>query len=291
MATEHLLNPSARRQRIVGRILLYTILTAGGIVALLPFLYMVANSLKTYGETITRVSAIPFDPRFWPKVLQWVNYEEAWRDADFSRYFFNSVLIATLTVTGLFLTSIPAAFAFAKLRFAGKNVIFTVLLATLMIPETVLLIPNFLIIAKFGWIDRLPALTVPFMASAFFIFLLRQFFSQVPTTLLESARIDGATHLGSLIRIMLPLSKAPLFTVGFLAFTGSWNALQWPLVVTQTPRWRPLTVGLTTFITEAGPQIHLRMAGSMIAVLPVLLVYVFAQRQITEAIARTGLKG
>jgi ABC-type glycerol-3-phosphate transport system permease component len=291
MATRHLLDPSAHRQRIVGRALLYTVLTLGGVVALLPFLYMIANSLKTYGETITRVSAIPFAPQFWPKVAQWVNYAQAWRDADFSRYFLNSVMIATLTVTGLFLTSIPAAFAFAKLRFAGKDVIFTVLLATLMIPETVLLIPNFLIIARLNWIDKLPALTVPFMGSAFFIFLLRQFFSQVPTTLLESARIDGATNLGSLIRIMLPLSKAPLFTVGFLAFTGAWNALQWPLVVTQTPRWRPLTVGLTTFINEAGPQIHLRMAGSMIAVLPVLLIYIVAQRQITEAIARTGLKG
>ena len=291
MATRHLLNPSAHRQLIVGRVLLYTFLSIGGLVALLPFLYMIANSLKTYGETITRVSAIPFAPQFWPRVAQWVNYAQAWRDADFSRYFFNSVVISTTTVAGLFLTSIPAAFAFAKLRFAGRDVVFTVLLATLMIPETVLLIPNFLIIAKLGWIDHLQALTIPFMGSAFFIFLLRQFFSQVPTTLLESARIDGATQFGSLVRIMLPLSKAPLFTVGFLAFTGSWNALQWPLVVTQTPRWRPITVGLTTFISEFGPQIHLRMAGSMIAVLPVLLIYIVAQRQITEAIAHTGLKG
>ena len=291
MATRHLLNPSAHRQLIVGRVLLYTFLSIGGLVALLPFLYMIANSLKTYGETITRVSAIPFAPQFWPRVAQWVNYAQAWRDADFSRYFVNSVVISTTTVAGLFLTSIPAAFAFAKLRFAGRDVVFTVLLATLMIPETVLLIPNFLIIAKLGWIDHLQALTIPFMGSAFFIFLLRQFFSQVPTTLLESARIDGATQFGSLVRIMLPLSKAPLFTVGFLAFTGSWNALQWPLVVTQTPRWRPITVGLTTFISEFGPQIHLRMAGSMIAVLPVLLIYIVAQRQITEAIAHTGLKG
>jgi ABC-type glycerol-3-phosphate transport system permease component len=291
MAIRIFRTPSARRQRTVARVLLYIVLVAGSLVAFLPFLYMAANSLKTYGETITRVSALPFSPQFWPKIPQWENYEQAWRDAAFSRYFLNSVVIASITVTGLFLTSIPAAFGFSKLRFAGRDVIFTILLATLMIPETVLLIPNYLIIAKFGWIDRLPALTVPFMASAFFIFLLRQFFNQVPTNLLESARIDGATHLGTLIRIMIPLSKAPLFTVGFLGFTGAWNALQWPLVVTQTPRWRPITVGLTTFINEAGPQIHLRLAGSMIALAPVLLVYIIAQRQITEAIARTGLKG
>lgn len=282
---------SYRRQRLVARSLLYAALIAGSFVAVLPFLYMLANSLKTYGETITRTSAIPFDPEFWPRVPQWQNYIEAWRDSDFSEYFLNSVIIAAVTLTGIYATSIPAAFAFSKLRFAGRDTIFTILLATLMIPDTVLLIPNYLTVAAFGWIDRLPALTVPFMGSAFFIFLLRQFFHQIPTQLLESARIDGDSHLGMLGRIVVPLSSAPLFTVGFLAFTGSWNALQWPLVVTQTPNWRPITVGLTTFIDEAAALIHLRLAGAMIALLPVVVVFVIAQRQITEAIARTGLKG
>ncbi|MBU8913844.1 MAG: carbohydrate ABC transporter permease [Spirochaetales bacterium] len=283
--------PSHHRQRAISKALLYVILIGGAFVALLPFLYMIANSLKTYGETITRVSALPFDPKFWPKVPQWTNYVEAWQDADFSRYFFNSLIIATVTVSGIYVTSILAAYAFAKLNFAGKNVIFTILLATLMIPEMVLLIPNYLTVARFGWIDRLPALTVPFMGSAFFIFLLRQFFNQIPTQLLESGRIDGATNIGMLFRIVVPLSRAPLFTVGFLAFTGSWNALSWPLVVTQTPKWRPITVGLTSFINEAAALIHLRLAGSMIALLPVIVIYMIAQRQITEAIARTGLKG
>ncbi len=283
--------PSYHRQLAIGKIGLHTILIAGAFVAILPFLYMIANSLKTYGETITRVSALPFSPKFWPKVPQWSNYVEAWRDADFSHYFFNSVIIAAVTVSGIYTTSILAAYAFSKLNFAGKNIIFTIILATLMIPETVLLIPNYLVVAKFGWIDRLPALTVPFMGSAFFIFLLRQFFNQIPTQLLESARLDGAMHLGILFRIVVPLSRAPLFTVGFLAFTGSWNALQWPLVVTQTPKWRPIAVGLTSFINEAAALIHLRLAGSMIALLPVIVIYMIAQRQITEAISRTGLKG
>jgi ABC-type glycerol-3-phosphate transport system permease component len=282
---------SYRRQRAVARTALYTVLVAGGFVALLPFLYMIANSLKTYGETVTRTSAIPFDPDFWPAVPQWQNYAEAWTDSNFSVYFVNSVIIAAVTLAGIYASSIPAAFAFSKLKFAGKNVIFTVLLATLMIPETVLLIPNYLIVARFGWIDKLPALTIPFMGSAFFIFLLRQFFNQIPTQLLESARIDGDTHLGMLGRIVIPLARAPLFTVGFLAFTQTWNALQWPLVVTQTPRWRPITVGLTTFINEAAALIHLRLAGAMIALLPVIVIFIIAQRQITEAIARTGLKG
>ncbi len=270
---------------------LYAFLILGSFVALLPFIYMIANSLKTYGETITRTSAIPFDPNFWPSVPQWGNFVEAWQDADFSDYFFNSVVISAVTLTGIFATSIPAAFAFSKLRFAGRDTIFTILLATLMIPETVLLIPNYLMVASFGWIDTLAALSVPFMGSAFFIFLLRQFFNQIPTTLLESARIDGSTHFGMMIRIVIPLSRAPLFTVGFLGFTGAWNALQWPLVVTQTPRWRPISVGLVSFINEAAALIHLRLAGALIALAPVMIVYIVAQRQITEAISRTGLKG
>lgn len=292
MATEAI-TPAASYagQRRWLRVGLYALLILGSFVALMPFLYMIANSLKTYGETITRTSAIPFDPRFWPSVPQWGNFVEAWEDADFSKYFFNSVVISTVTLTGIFASSIPAAFAFSKLRFAGQNTIFTVLIATLMIPETVLLIPNYLIVARFGWIDTLAALSVPFMGSAFFIFLLRQFFNQIPTTLLESARIDGSSHFGMMLRIVVPLSRAPLFTVGFLGFTGAWNALQWPLVVTQTPRWRPISVGLTTFINEAAALIHLRLAGALIALAPIMVVYIIAQRQITEAISRTGLKG
>lgn len=275
----------------VTRSVLYLVLIAGALVSVLPFFFMIANSLKTYGETITRVSAIPFDPYFWPKVPQWGNYAEVWRDTEMSRYFLNSVIISTVTVAGIYATSTLAAYAFSKLEFAGRQTIFTVFLATLMIPETVLLIPNYLTIASLGWIDRLPALTVPFMASAFFIFLLRQFFAQIPNTLVESATIDGSTHLRTLLTIVLPLSRAPLFTVGFLAFTTSWNALQWPLVVTQTPTWRPIAVGLTQFIQEAAALIHLRLAASMVALAPILLVYILAQRQITEAITRTGLKG
>lgn len=282
---------SQHRRRQKRRFLLYAILIAGAFVAVLPFLYMTANSLKTYGETVTRTAAFPFNPAFWPKVPQWVNYQTAWSEANLSRYFFNSVVIASATVAGIIITSALAAFAFSKLKFAGRDTVFTILLATLMIPETVLLIPNFLMVSRLGWVDTLWALTVPFMGSAFFIFLLRQFFNQVPDTLLESARIDGANHLGMLIRIVMPLSRAPLFTVGFLGFTGAWNALQWPLVVTRSPQWRPISVGLITFLQEAAAMIHLRLAGSMIALAPVVLVYVIAQRQITEAVARTGLKG
>jgi ABC-type glycerol-3-phosphate transport system permease component len=270
--------------------LLLLLLILGAFVSIIPFLFMVSHSLKTIAETITRSSAIPFDPKFWPRVPQWSNYAVAWQEARFGLYFRNSVIITAVTVGGIVITSSLSAYAFAKLRFVGRDLIFTILLSTLMIPQTVLLIPNFIIVAKLGWIDRLPALTVPFLASAFHIFLLRQFFSQIPNELIEVATIDGATHLRSLISIVLPLSKAPIFTVVFLSFIYTWNLLQWPLVVTQTPKWRPITVGLSMFITEAGPETHLRMAGAVIAVLPVITMYFIAQRQFTEAITRSGLK-
>ena len=283
--------PSIRRTRARRITALHLLLAVGGLLAILPFLYMIANSLKTYGETITRVSAIPFSPLFWPRVPQWKNYADAWQSGALSHYFLNSVVISTVTLLGLYATTVPAAFGFSKLRFAGKNLIFTLLIATLIVPETVLLIPNYLVIARLKWIDTLAALTVPFMASAFFIFLLRQFFNQIPNTILESARIDGSSNFGIMLRIVTPLSTASLSTMGFLAFTGAWNSLQWPLVVTQTPKWRPIAVGLTTFISEASAQIHLRMAAAVIALIPVAVLYIAAQRQITEAVTHTGLKG
>ncbi len=153
--------------------LLLLLLILGAFVSIIPFLFMASHSLKTIAETITRSSAIPFDPKFWPRVPQWVNYRVAWQEARFGLYFRNSVIITAVTIGGIVVTSSLAAYAFTKLRFVGRDLIFSILLATLMIPQTVLLIPNFVIVARLGWIDRLPALTVPFLASAFHIFLLR----------------------------------------------------------------------------------------------------------------------
>jgi len=279
------------RRRAAATTAVAVALAAGAFVAIMPFLFMVSTSLKTLVETLTRVDPLPFRAEFWPVEPQWNNYVDAWVRADFSIFFRNSVITAAVTVAGVLATSTLAAYAFAKMRFAGRVLVFSLLLGTLIIPESVYLVPNFILITKLGWNDRLAGLTVPFMASAFYIFLLRQFFNQLPDELIESARIDGAGHVRSFLGIVLPLSRAPLVTVIFLAFIGSWNALQWPLVATRTERWRPLTVGLTMFISESGPEWHLRMAGSVIAVAPVVLLYLLAQRQFTEAISRSGIKG
>src|SRR4030042_366151 len=239
------------------------VLAAGAFVAIMPFLFMVSTSLKTLVETLTRVNPLPFSAEFWPTAPQWKNYADAWVQASFSLFFRNSLITAVVTGAGVLATSALAAYAFAKMRFAGRALVFALRLSTLIIPETVYLIPNFILITRLNWGNTLAALTVPFMASAFYIFLLRQFFAQLPDELIESARIDGAGHPRSFLAIVLPLSRAPVVTFIFLAFIGSWNALQWPLVATRTERWRPLTVGLTMFISESGPEWHLRMAGAV----------------------------
>jgi ABC-type glycerol-3-phosphate transport system permease component len=273
----------------VARILSYTILILGTFIAIVPFLWMVSGSLMNLTEATGR-AVLPSTP-------QWGNYEEAWTDANFSDYFLNSVIIATITVTGQVVFSTLAAYAFARIEFPAKNLLFTLLLSTLMIPEAVVWIPNFITVTWLGrvgpvpWINNWPALTVPFMASAFSIFLLRQFFSQLPNELWDSAQIDGAGHLRFLIQVVLPLSRPALLTVMLFTFLGSWNALAWPILVTTRPDWRPISYGLTSFLDEAGAQVHLQMAGSVITIFPVLILYLLIQRQFTEGIATTGLKG
>ena len=276
--------------KILGKSVLYLILLAGAAIFIFPFFWMISNSLMTLGETITR--------KFVPEIPQWVNYKEAWLQANFSKYFVNSVLVTLGTLTGLLFTSILAGYAFGRIDFKGKNILFGLFLATMMIPESVTLIPNYLLIRGTiiplpggTWINTYWALTVPFMANAFSIFLLRQFFAQIPKELWDAARIDGCDHLRFLIQVVMPISKAPIMTVLLFGFTGSWNAFQWPLLVTTRDTWRPLMVGLYGFVQEAGPYTHWLMAGAVITIIPILVVYFLTQKQFTQGIATTGLKG
>jgi ABC-type glycerol-3-phosphate transport system permease component len=227
-----------------------------------------------------------------------VNFVEAWNEAKFGKYFFNSVFITAGTLTGLLFTSILAGYAFARINFKGRDLIFALFLATMMMPESVTWIPNFLMIRGAivplpggSWLNTFWALTVPFVANAFSIFLLRQFFAQVPMDLWDAARIDGCDHTRFLVQIVLPISKAPIMTVLLFGFTASWNAFTWPLLVTTNDTWRPMMVGLWTFVQEAGPQTHLLMAGAVISLIPILIIYFLTQKQFTEGIATTGLKG
>lgn len=284
---------------------MYIILILGVILAMLPFFWMISASLMTYGETAVR--------KWLPAVPQFGNYVEAWSGANFSKYFVNSVIITFVTLTGQLFTAILAGYAFARIRFWGRDLIFALLLSTMMIPSMVVMIPNFMIVqgrifplptagaemglltsifgANGSWLNSLVGITLPFMASVFSIFLLRQFFAQIPWELWDAARMDGAGHTRFLTRVVLPISKAPIFTVLIFAFIGAWNDFLWPLLVTTRDTWRPLMVGLWTFATEAGPETQLMMSGAVITIIPILILYFLTQKQYTEGIATTGLKG
>ncbi len=269
--------------------LTYLILIIGAFMAVIPFIWMLSTSVMTLPEA-TGI-------RFFPSEIHLENYVNAWKEAQFAEYFWNSVQITLITLTGQITFSVLAAYAFARINFPGRDLIFGIMLSTMMIPAMVLIIPNFLLVTWLGrigpipWINNWPALTVPFMGSVFSIFLLRQFFAQIPDELFDAAQIDGAGHLRFLTTVVLPLAKAPLMVIVVLSFMGSWNALAWPMLVTNSPEWRPIAVGLLNFITEAGQRINMMMAGAVITIIPILILYFFTQRQFTESIARSGLKG
>lgn len=227
-----------------------------------------------------------------------INYLYAWREGEFSEFLSNSVQITFITLAGELIFSVLAAYAFARIHFPGRNLIFGILLSSMMIPGMVTMIPNFITITwleRIGplkWFDNWPSLTIPFMGSVFAIFLLRQFFAQIPDDLFDAAQIDGASHFQFLWRVVLPLSKAPILVLTVLSFIGSWNALAWPLLVTKTPEWRPIAVGLFNFVEQdAGSWLNFQMAGAVVTIIPILFLYFLTQRQFTESISRTGLKG
>jgi ABC-type glycerol-3-phosphate transport system permease component len=270
-------------------ILFFGGLTVAAAAASFPFVWMLLTSFMTRGETLRHV--------FIPASLEWHNYLRAWSEANFALYFSNSLMIAALQVGGTLLFSLMAAYPLARMQFRGRETIFLIILATLMVPETATMVPNFLTVSwlhghsPVPWLNSWPALTVPFMASAFSIFLLRQFMRGLPGELWEAARIDGAGHVRFLFQIALPLCRAPLLTVGMFTFIGSWNALGWPLLVTNTGTWRPISVALLRFVEEAGAETQLQMAGAVIATVPVLMLYALIQKEFTAGISVSGLKG
>jgi multiple sugar transport system permease protein len=265
------------------RVLIYTILTVGALISIFPFVWMVLTSFKSYGEVATGI--------FFPSKLRWINYVNAWNSQPFGRYFLNTIFVAVTTTTLLLITSSLAAYAFAMIDFWGRDTVFLLFLATMMIPGEVTLIPNFLMIKKLGWYNTYTAQIVPFIASPFYIFLLRQFFKTIPRELHDAAILDGCSHLCFLSRIVAPLSKAAIVTVAMLGFIGSWDAFLWPLIVTSKPEVRPIQVGLRSFLVEAGTQTQELMAAATFTIAPIIILYFLTQKQFTEGIMTSGLKG
>lgn len=242
------------------------------------------------------------DPDIFETQMVWSldlkNFRRAWYrpeatsrgQVNFLTYFMVSIITSVLTTTGALTTSALAAFAFARLNFFGKSWLFYLILATMMVPGQVLLIPNFLILSALRMLDTYAALVVPWLGSVFTIFLMRQFFMTVPDDLWDASRIDGASRFRFLWQIVVPLSKPVFITAGIFDFLANWNSLLWPLIVTSTPTKRTLMVGLQNLSTDAGNEFHILMAASCFAVLPIIIGFFFVQRFFIEGIARTGLK-
>jgi len=271
------------RQRAY-RAFLYVLMFAGCFIMLLPFYWMLSTAFKTQTE------ALQMPPQWIPVSFQWRNFITAWNSAPFGWYFFNSFFMAITTTLGEVFTTILAAYAFAKMKFFGKNVLFGIMLATLMIPGQMLLLPNFVTIARLGWLDKYEALIIPWLVSVFGIFLLRQFFRGVPDELLDAARIDGCSRFRFLFTIMVPLSKPAIFTVALFKFLGSWNSFTWVLIMTNKATMRTVPVGLQVFSSDVGTAYELLMAASVLAIIPVLVLFFFTQKQFIQGFARTGIK-
>lgn len=270
---------------ILQKSIVYILLGLGALTMLIPFFWMVSTSLKTPGE------AVAMPPVWIPKVLRFENYQNALRAAPFDRYFLNSVLVTLLSTAGELITTILAAFAFAKMEFYGKNLLFTILIATMMVPGELMIIPNFVTLSKFGLINTYGALVIPYLASVFSVFTLRQSFASIPNELYYAAKVDGSSDLRFLWSVMVPLSKSSIVAITILKVIGSWNSFMWPLIVTNDRMLRTLPVGLQAFTTEAGTKFELLMAASTIVVVPMVIVYLFLQKHIIEGISKSGLKG
>lgn len=279
-----------RPQAIVipwGRVALHIIMLLGSFIMVLPFLWMVSTSLKTSTDVLRE-----FPPRLIPSTFMISNYSTALTSLPFDRFYLNSLLVATSVTLLQLLTSSLAAYAFARLRFKGRNALFFLYLIGLMIPFPVLLIPNFLIVRQLGWFDSYLALIVPPAFSAFSIFLLRQYYRGLPMDYDESARIDGASSLRIWWSIILPNSRPALAALAVFTFLGTWNDFLWPLVVTNSNNMRTLPVGLSMFQGQYTVRWELLMAASVVALIPVLIVYFFAQNWIIKGLSvSSGLKG
>jgi multiple sugar transport system permease protein len=262
----------------------HLLLIIGGLAMVLPFFWMLSTSLKTSLE------ALRFPPTWWPSSPQFSNYSEVFRQIPLWRYFLNTVLVTALSLFGVLGTGIMAAYAFARFRFPGRDVLFMGFLALMMIPLPVYLVPSYIILFKLGWIDTYAAMIVPWIVNIFAIFLLRQHIRQLPQDLFDAARIDGCSDWTTLTKVVLPLCKAPLVTIAVFNVIASWNSFFWPLIVTNSDKIRPLQVGLAYFSREQTTNYTLLMAATTLAVIPLIVLFFAAQKQIIQSQARSGLK-
>jgi multiple sugar transport system permease protein len=254
------------------------------IMTLAPFIWMILTSLKDMNEIYI------YPPKLFPSKLHFENYQNSFEAAPFGRYYLNSLVVALSVTIGQLITCSMAAFAFARLKFKGRDILFYIFLGTMMVPYNVTMIPSFMVLYWLGWIDSFKALIVPGLTSAFGTFLLRQFFMTIPKELEEAAYIDGSSRFGVLRRIIIPLAKPALATLAIFTFMGTFNDFLWALVVVNSDEMRTVQLGLSIFRDRYLTQWDLLMAGSVTAVLPILIVFFFAQKYFIQGITLSGLK-
>jgi len=271
-----------------GRLIVALLLAAGSLLFLLPFYTSVAMSLKTPEELATT------SVWSWPDSVTWANYQEVLTNpnVNFLRLFWNTVVIALLATTGVILSSSLVAYAFAKMKFVGRDRLFVVLLSTMMLPAIVTMIPTYFLFKELRWINTILPLTVPafFGGGAFNIFLLRQFFMGIPSELDEAAKIEGAGHWTIFSRVVMPLSGSALATVGIFCFIYNWRDFMGPLIYLNEPEKQTLELGLATYNSLRAEQWHLLMAGSVMVTLPLIVLFLFGQRYFVKGMAMTGFK-
>jgi len=269
----------------LNRVLLYITIAALFLAVVFPFYWMIVTSLQPQDAVFT----VP--PELWPKHPTFQNYIDAWNSAPWLRYFGNTFFVASASTLISLVTSSLAAFAFATISFKGREGLFNLVLSVMMIPTATTLIPNFLIIRTLGWFDTFYALIIPFAASVFGIFLLRQYFMSTPVELWEAAQIDGASRLRYFSSIAMPLAKPAIVTIAINSFLGSWTSFLWPTVMTQSQDKQLIEVALNSFLGEKGQQWSQLAAASVFTTIPIIILFFFVQRQFIEGIGGGGIKG
>lgn len=279
--------PARRLRGLTGTLLLYAALLILSVIVIAPLLWMISTSFKATGDA----TAMP--PQWIPPNPSAEGYRTLFADAQAPvlRWLGNSVLVAVLHTALVLVTAAAAAYPLARMEFRGRRIVFAMIITTLFIPGFVFLMPNYLIVDRLDWLDSIWALVVPGAASAFGVFFLRQFFASLPEALEEAALIDGAHRFQIFTRIVLPLSRAPLATLGVLTFLTSWNDFLWPLYVLFNPEQLTLPAGLATLRGSYATDYPAIMAGAAVASIPVLILFAFVQRYVIAGVARSGLKG
>jgi ABC-type glycerol-3-phosphate transport system permease component len=274
------------QQRGLVHLCLHLVLLAGLAAVLTPIAFALSTSLKPYGDLFI------YPPIWIPSPPKWDNYVEALTFVPFDRYFVNSAIITGFDIVGKLLSCSLVAFAFSRLRWWGRDTLFVLMIATLMLPPQVTLIPQFVIWKELGWVDTFIPLIVPnFFGGPFMTFLLRQFFMSIPPELDDAARIDGCSSWGIFWRIILPLSRPALMAVTVFVFNATWNEFLSPLIYLHSKSNLTIALGLRAFQSEHGPEWHLVMAASLVTMLPVLLVFFLGQRYFIQGVVFTGVKG